>query len=119
VVGYTVSVELSSPRRVLPGMTATAEIVHDEHENVLVVPNRAITRQGRERFVQVVGTDGAVESRKVELGLADDRVTEVTSGVAEGEELVLPVTTARAELPGRRGGQGAVMFGGAPGGRSR
>src|SRR5439155_21842921 len=99
VVGYQVSIQLQNARGVRPGMTATAQLVTDQRTDVLTVPNRAISRQGSSRVVQVVTPDGTA-SRPVETGLANDQNTEVVSGLSEGETVVIPTTTARASVPG-------------------
>lgn len=106
VVGYLVSITLNNPRGVLPGMTATAQIIRDQRLGVLTVPNRAVIRQGRDRFVDVATTAAGTERRKVEVGLADDQNTEIASGLQEGEQVVIPQTTARAGVPGQAGGGG-------------
>jgi RND family efflux transporter MFP subunit len=120
VVGYQVSIELRNARGVRPGMTAAAEIVHTQKDGVLLVPNRAITRQGRDRTVQVVSGAGT-ETRKVEVGMNNDQMTEIVSGLNEGEEVALPTTSARAAVPGARapgaGGGTFVQAGGAARGR--
>jgi multidrug efflux pump subunit AcrA (membrane-fusion protein) len=116
VVGYPVTIELRNPRGVRPGMTATAEIVYAQQENALMAPNRAVNRQGRDRTVQVI-TPSGTETRKVEVGMSNDQVTEVTAGLEEGDEVAMPTTTARAAVPGARapGGPGGGFGGGAPG----
>lgn len=119
VVGYLVSIVLRNAQDVRPGMTAVAEIVHTERENILMVPNRAIIRQGRERSVQVVTAQGT-EPRRVEVGVANDQMTEITAGLVEGEEVAIPTTAARASVPGARppGGTFVAPVGGPrPGGR--
>jgi len=101
VVGYQVGIELRNARGVRPGMTAAAEIVHSQRDDVLTVPNRAITRQGRDRTV-TVQTPSGTDVRKVEVGMNNDQVTEITSGLEEGDQVVIPVTSARAAVPGAR-----------------
>jgi hypothetical protein len=95
-------------------MTATATIVYDRKDNVLVVPNRAIRRQGREQVVDVLTPDGRIEPRTIQRGLSNDQQSEVVAGLAEGEQVVLPTTQTRAPqlsggVPGLGGG-----FGGPP-----
>jgi macrolide-specific efflux system membrane fusion protein len=97
-------------REVRPGMTATATITYAQRDDVLHVPNRAITRQGRDRVVQVATANGG-ESRKVQIGMANDQVTEITDGLQEGDEVIIPTTSTRAAIPGAR--QGAAPGGGA------
>ena len=84
-------------------MTATAEITYAQADNVLSVPNRAVTRQGRDRFVQVMTATG-VAQRQVQVGMANDQSTEITDGLSEGDEVVIPTTTARAAVPGANAG---------------
>ncbi|MBM2810939.1 MAG: efflux transporter, family, subunit, partial [Chloroflexi bacterium] len=114
VVGYQVSLALRNADAVRAGMTATAEIITAQREDVLVVPNRAITRQGQDRTVLVNTANGPLV-RKVQVGMSNDQNTEITDGIEEGEEVVLPTTAARASVPGARPGQpgGLIPGGGA------
>jgi multidrug efflux pump subunit AcrA (membrane-fusion protein) len=104
-------------RDIRPGMTATATITYAQRDDALQVPNRAITRQGRDRVVQV-STPNGVESRKVQVGMANDQVTEITDGLQEGDEVIIPTTATRAAIPGARqtgpggGPRAATTFGG-------
>jgi hypothetical protein len=91
-------------------MTASASVVTDERADVITVPNRTITRQGNSRTVRVVTPDG-VESRTVEIGLANDQSTEIISGLNEGETVVVPATTARASVPGAANVTGGAGLG--------
>jgi HlyD family secretion protein len=83
------------PDRPVPGMNGSAVLVTEQHQDVLVVPNRAIRRRGDEVVVEVM-VDGKPEIRALETGLSDTDNTEVVSGLEEGDLLVLPTTT-RAE----------------------
>lgn len=116
VVGYPVSISVQNARGVRPGMTAVAEVEYERRNNALVVPNRAVIRQGRERFVQVQAPTG-LERKRVQTGMANDEMTEITEGLAEGEAVVIPQTTARPSVPGAGGLRGPGGFsGGPPGG---
>ncbi|HJW88253.1 MAG TPA: efflux RND transporter periplasmic adaptor subunit, partial [Dehalococcoidia bacterium] len=68
------------------GLTVTAEILVDKRENVLLVPNRALSRRGQERVVKVVAGE-RVEERVVVAGPSDGEYTEITSGLKEGEKV--------------------------------
>ena len=60
VVTYPVSISIDNRNVALPGgLTASATIIIDEKNDVLVVPLRAVRRQGREQTVEVVGDDGS------------------------------------------------------------
>ena len=95
---------------VRPGMTGTAAVIIAAHQNVITVPNLAIRAQGTRRYVQTL-RDGAAVDTDVVFGIANDSVTEVTSGLADGDVVVLPQPRAGASVRP----QG---FGGAPGGGS-
>jgi macrolide-specific efflux system membrane fusion protein len=71
-------------------MTAEVHIVLGEAKNVVVVPSTAIRinpKNGR-TFVEIVGSDGKVERRPVEVGLDDKVRTEIKSGLEPGERVV-------------------------------
>ena len=116
VVNYTVYVALDPAQTpgLLPGMTATAQIVTDQHTDVLLAPNRAIARQGTERTVEVVDAAGAVATRPVQVGLSNDQVSEIVGGLQPGDRIALPAAArpvAAAAAPPARG-LGAPAFGG-------
>ena len=57
------------------GLTVTVSIIVDERSNVLLVPNPAITTQGRQTFVQVIAADGTLEKREIQTGISDYQFT--------------------------------------------
>ncbi len=90
VVSYKTTVTLQNPDEELrDGMSATAEIVIERHENVLLIPNRTIQGTWDNLWVEVVVGE-QTEQRQITLGLSDGVNTEVLSGLEEGEEVVLP-----------------------------
>jgi len=90
VVFYKTTITLENPDKELrDGMSATAEIIIDRRDNVLLVPNRAIRGSWKNPWVEVV-TDGEIEQRELSLGISDGIDTEVLSGLEEGERVVLP-----------------------------
>jgi len=76
------------------GLTVTVSIIVDEKNDVLLVPNGAITTQGRQTYVQVLSPDGTIEERAITTGISNWQFTEVTSGLSEGEKVVIPQATA-------------------------
>jgi len=90
VVFYKTTITLENPDEELrDGMSATAEIIIDRRDNVLLIPNRAIRGSWDNPWVEVV-TDSETEQREVSLGMSDGINTEVLSGLEEGEKVVLP-----------------------------
>lgn len=90
VVSYEAFMTLDEPHEALKdGMSATADIIIERRDNVLLVPNRAI-RGTRERPIVMLDVEGQVEEREITLGLTDGINTEVISGLQEGDRVVLP-----------------------------
>ena len=90
VVSYKTTITLETPdKKLRDGMSATADIVLDLRENVLLIPNRAIQGSLGNYYVEVVMGE-QIEKKQVSLGLSDGINSEVLSGLKEGEEVVLP-----------------------------
>ena len=99
VTSFLVLLGLQNPRGARAGMTATAEITYAQADDALAVPNRAVIRQGRDRFVQITTPTG-IAQKQVQVGMSNDTLTEITDGLAEDDEVVIPATAARAAVPG-------------------
>jgi RND family efflux transporter MFP subunit len=82
------------------GMTATAEITVDSRSGVLIVPNNALSQQSGICTVRVLkdGKTGLTEVRTVEIGLQNKNYTEISSGLVEGESVVLDKAAAPASM---------------------
>ncbi len=116
VASYPVTIQITNLRQQIPaGMTAIASILVTQKSDVLLVPNRAIKRQGREQLVDVVTPNGT-ETRQVQTGINDERFTEIVSGLAEGEQVLLPAPVTRQANPGAGFGGPGGGFGGPGGG---
>jgi HlyD family secretion protein len=112
VVNFPVTVVIDKPGPQLkPGMTASAAVVTDKHNNVLLVPNRAIHVTGGQRTVTVL-FEGQQIPVTVQVGLSNDTESEITGGqLKDGDTIVLNATTASTT-----GGGGGFLFGRGPGG---
>jgi HlyD family secretion protein len=90
-VTYDVHISLAqTDLPVLLGMTANADLITAEKENVLLVPNAAIQANRANGTYSVNRLiDGEVKSVPVTIGLRDDQFTEITSGLNEGDELLI------------------------------
>ena len=86
---YATEVTLdSTPEGLKPGMSAQVEILVDTREAILQVPVSAVAVDKGFQVVYVK-TPTAVDTRRVEVGLSNQRVVEITKGLAEGEEVYL------------------------------
>jgi len=128
VVNYSVKIAFDTQdERIKTGMSVSAAIVTDVAQNVLVVPNSAVKSRNGTFYVEVFDSSVAVATsgqefpslippreQTVEIGLANDTVTEIISGLSEGGNVVVrtvsPTTqqtsTAASSLFG--GGRSAI-----------
>jgi len=109
VVNFKVTVELTdADTDVKPGMTAAVNIVVNEMQDVVLVPNRAVRLVDGQRVVYLL-VDGQPVKTEIRLGPSSDTVSVVAGGdIKEGDTVVLnpPVEFG----PG--GGPGGGPFGG-------
>lgn len=93
VVFYKTTISLENPDAGLKdGMSASAEIILEQREDVLLIPNRAVQGSMEEPWVHVV-VDEQVEEREISMGLSDGMYSEVLAGLEEGEEIILPIVS--------------------------
>ena len=97
---YPVTILLSEYGDLNPGMNVSAHIIVERSENALCVPAEAVNSDGT---VLVAGEgafaeDGVtiadpskIESRPVTLGRGSQDFVEITSGLEEGETVLLPI----------------------------
>jgi HlyD family secretion protein len=103
-----------------PGMSAEVTImIDDQLEHVLGVPLQAIVGSvelGMERKCFVLDSAGQPEERTIVVGLSNEQMAEIKSGLQEGDEVILNPKAllddkAKAALSSdpKNGGHGAVM----------
>jgi HlyD family secretion protein len=83
-------VSTESDPRLKHGQTAEIVVLVNEMNNVLMVPNEAVVKQGGRSFVNTPGPDGKPIQVPFEPGMVGDDTTEVRSGLREGQEILLP-----------------------------
>ena len=95
VVEFAVTISLGPTEVELKGgLTATADIIVEKHQNVLLIPNRAVKGSPGDYWVEVVIDEKAEESekRQVVLGAQSELFAEVISGLGEGEKVMVQAT---------------------------
>jgi RND family efflux transporter MFP subunit len=98
VVEFPVTISLEPTEVELKGgLTATADIIVEAHENVLLIPNRSIKGSPGDYWVEVVVDEEKLttEKRPVVLGAQSDQLSEVVSGLSEGERIIVEATRGR------------------------
>ncbi len=126
VVSYNAQISFSQPANtsssqlVKPGMSVTADIVTNVAQNVIAVPNAALTTIGSSTYIlepstALAATDlsasasggiiiDSVKRVPVTTGLANDTMTEITSGIHVGDQIIVQAikstTAAKTATPG-------------------
>lgn len=95
IVNYEVRVRLEeADPRILVGLTADASFVIERRTNTLVVPNAfiRIDRRAGAAFVNRIDAGGQLVESPITLGLQGRDVSEVISGLAEGDVIAVDLT---------------------------
>jgi multidrug efflux pump subunit AcrA (membrane-fusion protein) len=118
VVSYNVQIGFSQPANtsssdlVKPGMSVTANLVTQVDQNVVAVPNAAIVTSGSASYILEPATSvsaadlassanggivlAATKQAPVTLGLANDTMTEIASGVSVGDQIIVQTIKSTA-----------------------
>lgn len=109
---YPVTILLSEYGDLNPGMNVSADIIVERAENVLCVPAEAVNSDGTVLAAgegalaedgMTIADPSKVEARAVSLGQGDREYVEITSGLEEGETVLLPVQSDGAPAAGTAG----------------
>jgi HlyD family secretion protein len=87
---YTIVIAVESivTDKLKPGMSTKVEIVTDRLDNVLQVPIQSVVSKGNKHYVYIINRKRK-ELRPIEIGKSNNQFIEVTSGLKEGEEILL------------------------------
>ena len=100
VVYYPVIIDVDSPQGLLrPTMTARVSVHAGESKNTLIVPLQAVKQTKNQRYVQVL-KNGQPQNTAVTTGLASDDKIEITKGLKEGDQIILPQTKQTGQPTG-------------------
>jgi macrolide-specific efflux system membrane fusion protein len=115
VTNYPVVIKFDSgASEILPNMSATANIILEVKNNVLLVPSSAVQKQNDQNVVQVMkGKQG--QTVNIEVGLSSDTQTEILSGLSEGDEVITSTSSTSSNQSGKSvfsgGGAGRMFMG--------
>ncbi|MEU0530286.1 efflux RND transporter periplasmic adaptor subunit [Amycolatopsis tolypomycina] len=118
VVSYGAQLALASPPDGLrPGQSASVVITVAEADDALSVPAAAVQTVGSTNLV-TVQENGQNVTRQVQVGLRGESTVQITSGLTEGENVVLTATASTGTTggTGRTGGGTGGFPGGGTGG---
>ncbi|HET9138684.1 efflux RND transporter periplasmic adaptor subunit [Actinophytocola sp.] len=121
VVQFGVTLGLTTPPQGLrPGQSASVAITVARADDALAVPSAAVRTAGGQTTVTVLD-NGTESTRTVEVGVRSESLVQITSGISEGDQVVLATSGATTGGTGGTGGQGRLGggtggFQGGPGG---
>ena len=134
VVSYNAQIALATPNAsVKPGMSVSADIVTQVAQDVVAVPNAAVVTQGGSSYVLepasplsdadiAASANGGVVLAAapvrvpVTLGISNGTMTQILSGVNEGDEIVTQTLTTSASASSASTNPLRALGGGALGG---
>jgi len=135
VTSYPVTIVINDADDLWPGMNVSAEIIVDSAKDVLRVPVTAVNR-GNTVLVKGAESDDEINQRnapeganyvRIKMGLNDESYIEVTSGLSEGDIVLVPKIEGNEEessqqpqmMPAGNMGGGGGGYGGPPSGGGR
>ncbi len=112
VTYYPVTIEVTNAENLLnPGMVARVSVFVSESKGVLTLPLAAIRSDKTGKYVIVAGANGQTQNVPVTTGNSGDDRVEITSGLNEGDRVVL--SQVKTQSQGQTGNsQGAPRTGG-------
>lgn len=131
VVTYNIKIAVdSADEAIKSGMSASASIVSDSKDGVLVLPNSAVKSGNGGSYVLVLDNITPVKGQpvttteiprqvKIETGLSNDAQTEIVSGLNEGDWVVIrtvSTTASKSQTTQTSSSSRGGLFGGLGGG---
>jgi HlyD family secretion protein len=116
VVTYNVKISFDTQDdNVKPGMSVSAAIITNVAQDALLVPNSAVKEGNNGSYVDVITANSQTpEQQTVTAGLSNDTMTEITSGLKEGDLVVTQtIASNNSQSQGRAQTNSALrIFGG-------
>ncbi len=111
VSNFDVIIVFDSINDIKVGMSTEGTIVTASKDNVIAVPVEAVKDIKEEKYVMISKDNGATALQKVQLGISNGRMVEVTNGLVAGQEVQLPqVQTSNSNSSKMKGMGGFQMM---------
>jgi len=75
------------------GMSVTIEVIENISQDAVTVPSSAVHFDGERQFVLAQEGSGKIVERDVEVGLSNDRISEIISGLSQKDSIVAEDTS--------------------------
>lgn len=112
VVSYTVQITFDTQDdRVKPGMSATANIILETKQDVLLVPSSAVKSSGDTYYVEILDSPSSADTasagvlsttlprqQTVTIGSSNDTMTEIVDGLKEGDQIITRTISSSATV---------------------
>ncbi|MBI2617288.1 efflux RND transporter periplasmic adaptor subunit [Candidatus Gottesmanbacteria bacterium] len=93
VTTYPAVIKLDTQEaNIFSNMSASANIITQRKDNVLLVPSSSVQTQNDSSYVRVL-KNGKIEQVSVETGLSSGTQIEIMSGISEGETIVTSISS--------------------------
>ncbi|ASU39944.1 efflux transporter periplasmic adaptor subunit [Herbaspirillum sp. meg3] len=103
---YTVLFDVANPsRELMAGMTADVFFVLSRVERAVTIPASLVVKPDNKGMqkLKILHADGKLETRDVRIGIRNADKAQVISGLAEGEQVLLPASPAAVSSTARTG----------------
>ena len=88
-VAADVRIAFAEQTHLAAGTPVRVEIVAEQHPNVLAVPAISVLHDDNDTFVMLAGPDNKAHKRKVTVGLTNQKLAEITSGLKAGDAVIV------------------------------
>lgn len=90
VSNFDVTISFDNINNIKAGMSTEATIVTESKDNVLAIPVEAVKDMRNGKYVIIPNADGSTALQKVEVGISNGKMVEVTNGLVAGQEVEIP-----------------------------
>lgn len=110
VSNFDVTISFDNINDVKVGMSTEATIVTESKDNVLAVPVEAVKDIKGGKYVMIPNANGTPAMQKIELGISNGRMVEVTNGLVAGQEVELPQVQSSTTNSSKNKGMGGFQM---------
>lgn len=110
VSNFDVTISFDNINSIKVGMSTEATIVTESKNNVLTIPVEAVKDMRGGKYVIMPSTDGSTTLQKVEVGISNGRMVEITNGLVAGQEVEIPQVQSTTNSSSRMKGMGGFQM---------
>ncbi len=115
VVNYNVKIALNEDNeKVKAGMSANVEIITASKKDILTVSSSAIKTKNKVSYVEILGDKNNTIKKEVEIGISNDTITEIISGVNEGDKVIVKTSSSNTSTSAKSSSGTKNNIGGVP-----